>query len=333
MVGRFPGPGEGTYVINPIHMDVRKPLNANDEDLVEGEELVGRPLSHPTNMSYFLQRIRLAEVVREFVDKTPLFTASNPDKNTYDLVLEIDSTIERFIDELPAFLMLDAQELQKLPMDDTQRKPGIIVQRHIMKIFVHGHRCKLHLPYLARGAVEPAYARSRRVCLESAQLVIRTEHELEGEYTTFNLTRLRLCLILHSVFIASIVLLLDFCLGVDVAEKEQRRRDLVKAWDILEAAKEHSKPTARIQDLLRQVMKKHKVTLPTCKASDQCPTRSMGCENLPPTPNSATAMMSTSTTPNDAPVSAEELSDLGLNMDLDGMDWENLLWGLEAPMF
>ncbi|KAH6949804.1 hypothetical protein DER45DRAFT_579297 [Fusarium avenaceum] len=333
MIGRFPGPGEGTYVINPLHMDVRKPLNANDEDLVEGEELVGRPISHPTNMSYFLQRIRLAEVVREFVGKTPLSTASNPDKNTYDIVLEMDSTIERFIDELPAFLMMDAQELQKLPMDDTQRKPGIIVQRHIMKIFVHGHRCKLHLPYLARGAVEPAYARSRRVCLESAQLVIQTEHELEGEYTTFNLTRLRLCLILHSVFIASIVLLLDFCLGVDTTEKEQRRRDLVKAWNILEAAKEHSKPTARIQDLLRQVMKKHKVTLPTCKTSDRCPTRSMGCENLPPTPNSATAMMSTSTTPNDAPVSAEELSDIGLNMDLDGMDWENLLWGLEAPMF
>ncbi|KAM0321430.1 hypothetical protein ACHAPQ_009427 [Fusarium lateritium] len=284
-------------------------------------------------MSYFLQRVRLSEVVRVFIDRTPLSTASNPDKNAYDIVLEIDSTIERFMEELPSFLLLDAKELQKLPLDDPQRKPGSIVQRHIMKIFVHGQRCKLHLPYLARGAVEPAYAHSRRVCLESARQVIQTEHQLEEEHTTFDLTRLRLCLILHSVFIATIVLLLDFCLGVDATEKEQRRHDLVKAWNILEAAKEHSKPTARIQDLLRQVMKKHKVMLPTCKASEQCLTRSMGCENLPPTPNSATVMMSASTTPNGAPVSAQELNDLGLNMDIDGMDWENLLWGLEAPMF
>ncbi|KAF5667561.1 zinc finger transcription factor YRR1 [Fusarium heterosporum] len=333
MIARFPGPHEGTYLLNPLHMDVRKPLNANDEDLVEGKELVGQPITHPTNMSYFLQRVRLAEVIRGFVDRAPLYTPSNQEKNTYDIVLEIDSMIERFIDELPVFLKIEAKELRELPLEDVRRAPGIIVQRHIMKIFVYGQRCKLHLPYLARGAVEPAYARSRRVCLDSARIVIQAEHQLEGEHAAFDSTRLRLCLVLHSVFIASIVLLLDLCLGVDADEKEQRRHDLVDAWDILEAAKEYSRPTARIQGLLRQVMKKHKVTLPISKASKQHPTTSTGYENLPPTPNSATVMMSASTTPTDVPVSAQELSDLGLNMDLDGLDWENLLWGLEAPMF
>jgi hypothetical protein len=80
------------------------------------------------------------------------------------------------------------------------------------------------------------------------------------------------------------------------------------------------------------VMKKHKVSLPVCKANEQRPPRPVG-ENLPPTPTSSTAMMSTGTTPSDVRVSSQELHDLGFNMDLDGMDWENLLWGLEAPMF
>ncbi|KAF5624136.1 zinc finger transcription factor YRR1 [Fusarium sp. NRRL 52700] len=294
-------------------MNVRKPLNADDEDLIEGQEL----------------RVKLADVVRNFTDRVPLTNSSNPDVYAYDLILEVDGAIERFIEDLPPFLKFNTDELQQLPATDTHNRPGLIIQRHVMNVFVHGQRCKLHLPYLARGAVEPAYARSRRVCLDSARMVIRTEHHLEKEATTFNSTRLRLCLVLHSVFIASIVLILDFCLGADTDEKEQRREDLLEAWDILEAAKELSRPTARIQDLLAQVMKKHKVTLPVGKERQ----RPVGCENLPPTPSSSTAILSNGTTPNDAIASVQELSDMGLNMDLEGMDWENLLWGLEAPLF
>ncbi|RGP68150.1 zinc finger transcription factor yrr1 [Fusarium sporotrichioides] len=331
MMARFPGPHEGTCIINPKHMNVRKPLNANDEDLVEGREMIGRPSTESTSMSYFLQRMKLGEVLRHFTERVPL---SSPDQHDdpYDIVLEIDAAIERFINELPHFLKLNAREIQQLPPGDIQRQPGIVVQRHVMKTFVYGQRCKLHLPYLARGTVEPAYAQSRRACLESARMIIQAEQQMEDEDTTFRMTRLRLCLALHSVFIASIVLLLDFCLGVDADEKDQRRQDLAEAWNILETAKEHSRPTARIQDLLRQVMKKHKVSLPVCKPKEKRPPKPVG-ENLPPTPTSSTTMMSTGTTPGDVRVSSQELNDLGLNMYLDGMDWESLLCGLEAPMF
>ncbi|KAF4335547.1 zinc finger transcription factor YRR1 [Fusarium beomiforme] len=329
MISRFPGPHEGTYLINPKQMNIRKPLNADDEDLVEGQELVGKPMNCSTNMSYFLQRVRLAEVVRTFTDRVPLTSPSNPDVHSYDLVMEVDAEIDRFIEELPPFLKLNEKDLRELPSTDVRKKPGLIVQRHMMNVFVYGQRCKLHLPYLARGAVEAVYAHSRQVCLDSARMVIQTEQELEKEATTFNSTRLRLCLVLHSVFVAIIVLLLDFCLGAEPEKNEQKRQDLLEAWDILEASKELSKPTARIQDLLSQVMKKHKVTLPVSKQRQ----RPMGCENLPPTPSSSTAMVSNETTPNDAIHSVQELTDMGLNMDLDGMDWENLLWGLEAPLF
>ncbi|KAL6915813.1 hypothetical protein FSHL1_007263 [Fusarium sambucinum] len=331
MMARFPGPHEGTFIIHARHMNVRKPLNADDEDMVEGKEIVGRPLTEPTSMSYFLYRMQIGEVIREFTERVPLSSPNQPG-DPYDMVLQIDAAMERFIDELPPFLKLSAMEVQQLPLDDVRRQPGIVVQRHVMKTFMYGQRCKLHLPYLARGAVEPAYAQSRKACLDSARMVIQAESQMEEEETTFKATRLRLCLALHSVFISSIVLLLDFCLGVDADEKEQRRQDLIEAWNILEAAKEHSKPTARIQDLLRQVMKKHKVPLSMFKAKERHPPRPVG-RNLPPTPNSSTVMMSTETTPSDVGVSSHELSDMGLNMDLDSMDWESLLWGLEAPMF
>ncbi|KAF4980072.1 hypothetical protein FZEAL_3853 [Fusarium zealandicum] len=328
LLARFPGPHEGTYLINPSHIAVRKPLNANDEDLVDGEEMVGRPLTEPTSMSYALQRVRLAELTREFTDRIPLTAGS--ETITYDFILELDATIDRFIKEIPPFLTMGADELKRLPPTDPRRSLAISIQRHIMKIFVHGQRCKIHLPYLARGAVEPTYAHSRNVCLEAARIIIHAEHDLDEENTVFTQTHLILTLVLHSVFLATIVLFLDFCLGGGAQEKEVRRQDLTKAWTILERAKEFSKPTARIQDLLRQVMKKHEVSLPLDKEMEQRPARTAGKETgLPPTPSSATAF---SAGPADNGLSGQGLEELGLTMELDGMDWDSLLWGLDAPL-
>ncbi|KAG9496997.1 hypothetical protein J7337_011786 [Fusarium musae] len=106
-------------------------------------------------MSYFLQRVRLAEVLRNFTDRVPLTNSSNPDVHSYDLVLEVDAAIEQFIQDLPPFLKFNTGDLQQLPATEAHKSPGLIIQRHVMSVFVHGQRCKLHLPYLARGAVEP----------------------------------------------------------------------------------------------------------------------------------------------------------------------------------
>ncbi|KAM5382809.1 hypothetical protein ACJZ2D_002200 [Fusarium nematophilum] len=331
MMARFPGPHEGTYLINPNHMCIRKPLNANDEDLVDGEEMVGRPLTESSSMSYFLQRIRLAELTRQFTDRTPL-SSSSLETIEYDHVLELDGAIDRFIREIPPFLTMEADQLETLPVTDPIRSPAVIVQRHIMKIFVHGQRCKIHLPYLARGAVEPEYARSRLVSLEAARIIIHTEHLLDKEDVSFTSTRLRLTVVLHSVFLASIVLLLDLCLGANAQEKGLRRQELAEAWRILEKAREYSKPTQRIQDLLRQVMKKHKVSFPEDKGSGHDAMRAAGQENdLPLTPSSAMAI-STGATPIEAGFSGQSLDELGFGTSLDTMDWEGLLWGLDAPL-
>ncbi|KAG9951027.1 hypothetical protein KCU85_g3040, partial [Aureobasidium melanogenum] len=55
LLGSMPSPQEGTYSINPRHIHVNKPMNVDDDDLL-GQNVVDKPLSTPTEMSYFLVR-------------------------------------------------------------------------------------------------------------------------------------------------------------------------------------------------------------------------------------------------------------------------------------
>ncbi|KPM45793.1 hypothetical protein AK830_g860 [Neonectria ditissima] len=334
MMARFPGPHEGTYYINPNQMAVRKPLNIDDENLTEGGDFVGLPIEEPTCMSYFLQRMRLAELSRTFSDRLGLY-ASSPDTTRYNCVLEIDEAIEKFIQEIPPFFTMEASELRKLLPTDRRRSIGLIVQRHIINLFVQGQRCKIHIPFFARGTVEPAYARSREVCLKTAQIILETEHELERENVTFVSTRLRLTAVLHSVFLASIALLLDLCLGTDAEVKAKSREQMAQAWRILDGAHGQCLPATRLQDLLRQVMKKNKIPLPVTTRETNS-TSSMGSgprDALPLTPSSTTNQgPSPATTSTDPPYFGSDWDNFDSGMDLDEIDWDSILLGLDAPL-
>ncbi|CAM1509305.1 Fc.00g030440.m01.CDS01 [Cosmosporella sp. VM-42] len=329
MLARFSGPHEGTYTIQPRHMIVRKPLNINDDDLKEGEEWIEKPMGEPTSMSYFLQRVRLAEVCQAFTERMPLAVV-NPEMVNYNDVMELDAAIDRYISEIPPFFVMSRDELMQLPPSDPRRSNSIMIQRHILNLFVYGQRCKLHLPYLARGTIEPAYAYSKDICLESARLVIQTERRLEKEKIAFVSTRLRLTVVLFSVFLASIVLLLDVCMGKDAEDKLVKQREMLDAWRILDAAQAESVPAARLLELLKQVMRKHKVPIPVVKVPTEVQPRPNSRENvLPLTPRSAGT--STSMTPLEPAYSAQVWEDPESRMDLDGIDWDSLFWGLEAP--
>jgi hypothetical protein len=62
----------GVYHCHPRQMVVKKPMNLNDEDLVNGISHDQKPLSWPTVMSYPLQRIRIAEIIRNLTDRNAL---------------------------------------------------------------------------------------------------------------------------------------------------------------------------------------------------------------------------------------------------------------------
>lgn len=312
-------------------MAVRMPLNIDDENLTEGGDFVGLPIEEPTCMSYFLQRVRLAELSRIFSDRMGL-SASSPDTVRYNFVLEVDEAIEKFIQEIPPFFTMEASELRKLLPTDKRRSPGLIVQRHVINLFVHGQRCKIHIPFFARGTVEPAYARSREVCLKTAQIILETECQLERENVTFVSTRLRLTVVLHSVFLASIALLLDLCLGTDVEAKAKSRELMVQVWRILDGAHGHSIPATRLQELLRQVMKKNKVPFPV--TSETNPGSGLGQGDVPPfTPGSTTNQGPSPATPSTEPsYFGSDWDNFDSGMDIDDIDWDSILLGLEAPL-
>lgn len=327
MLARFSGPPEGTYNINPRHMVVNRPINADDEDLKDGEPMIDLPLDQPTCMSYFLQRSRLAQVSLAFTDRMPL--ATDPEVVSYDTILEVDGELEQFLRDAPPFFTMAADELQKLPLTDPRRSPSVTVQRHILNLFVHGQRLKIHLPYLARAIVEPEYAYSREVCLKAARSILQIEHRLEKENHAFSITRLKLTVVLHSLFLASIVLLLDLCSTSDATERAAKQQEMAEAWRIMEQAQRQSVPAARLMELLKQVMKKYKVSFPVVQRQDQSEAR---VDAPPLTPCSGVGReMSGDSVPFEPAYYGHDLENLGQRMDLDDINWDSLFWGLDAP--
>lgn len=244
---------EGTYQVNPRQMIVDQPLNVEDDDITEGSKVVGRPLEQSTTMSYYIQRMRLAEITRNMIDRSPLASmALGPP--SYGDVLETDIELDRFINALPTFFRM--RGVGRFAIDENV-PPSQAVQKYFINSLVNTQRCKLHLPYLVRGFTDPTYAYSRTTCLKSARLIIQAELELEEEKATFAQTRLKSAGHLYAVFIASTALVTDIQLRGASAQQDPRNHDAHHALRILEAGSHQSITAATqfrsmIQTLKRQ---------------------------------------------------------------------------------
>lgn len=260
MTARFAGPRQGVYTVNPRQMMVNKPKNINDEDLIDGMSLPNeQPLNQPTSTSYLLQRIRVAELFRRFTDRTELH-ASDAGTTCYRYVLDTDAELKRLMNELPSFFTLEGESLEDLSRVYPQIAPGIITQRYLLQTSVEIHRCKLHLPYLVRASVEPAFAYSRQACLKAAKHVIYAERQLSKEKIPYASIRYKVCGILYAVFMASIALGLDLCLNKGMGHEAATKGELLDACRILEVAKSQSASAARLSESLMHVLSQHEVS-------------------------------------------------------------------------
>lgn len=239
-------------------MLVRKPRNIDDIDLLPGKDIVERPIDYPTDVSYTLQRTRLGEICRELTDSTPLFSS---EPLNYESVLENDRKTDDYISEFPPFFRLDGGSLEDLTKINPNITPGIIVQRYILNSLTHAHKCRLHLPYFARGSVNPKYAHSREVCLKAARTVIRSERLFEKELISFFPNRFRMAGSVHCLCMAIIVFVLDVCLYKDDGHEEERKKEAADACSILQTAKNDSSIAGRLLQSFMRVIKKHKVSL------------------------------------------------------------------------
>ncbi|RAO70372.1 uncharacterized protein BHQ10_006384 [Talaromyces amestolkiae] len=302
-------------------MATRRPWNVNDEDLYDGMKNIDKPLSEPTEMSYFLQRIRLGEMCRELVDRMPL-GATARDTSDHAEIIAVDAQFLKFLAEIPPFFKLEAAEAPSQP----PLTAGIIVQRYIIHSLVHSHRCKLHLPYLAKASSNSQYNYSRESCLEAARQTIRTEKLLERESVRFVHARFRISGVLQAVYIASIAFLLDMCFHNDRGQCDPKRKaELIEACGILEEARTHSPFTANLLESLDSIVQKYRLSLPRFSNSKPGNTSTTVVENFGLAEN-----------PIDLPAHASNPDmttfdwDTFDAMDVDNLDWNSLLSELDS---
>jgi hypothetical protein len=255
LAAKYGGPGEGVYQTHPHQMMVNKPRNISDLDLLGNCSQPDLPISQPTDMSYFLQRIRLAEIARNMVDNN-LSGAKSSGRPSYARIMAMDSELEQMIRNIPAFLQLDSYT----DSPDLNEGSDIFIQAYFLNSLIYTQRCKLHLTSLTSGpSSHPAHASSRGICLNSARRIIHGETQLLQSQHPFIRVRLRLAATLHTVFMAGIVLFMDACINSNNStEDDILNSDVAEALRIIEDAGSYSLAAANLHESLMQILVKHR---------------------------------------------------------------------------
>lgn len=345
IAARFGNPGETVYQTDPRQMAVNKPRNIDDVNLTLIPYKPDLPLSQPTEMSYFLQRIRLAEISRSVADYNSAATSSSASLSYYAHVMTMDAEFEQMAREIPSFFNLDTYDDHSSPNNS-----GIFIQAYHLNTIMHTQRCKLHLSYLTSrpNKTSPAYESSWSACLKSARQINRAEKQIERSPHPFRVIRQRLSAVFYGAFMASIVLLMDACVNRDwVRGDEARRREAAEALRIVEETKSFSSVAASLYDSLTQILARYRIQsqqmegmLCATPSTDNTAETDQGHSGL-----EAGALVGLSPAGSfpsmygGAAVSGQLLDsdqlvqDLGQLMDIDGIQWEELLLGIDSSSF
>ncbi|KAI9695315.1 MAG: hypothetical protein M1820_008722 [Bogoriella megaspora] len=257
---RLGGTAQSIYQCHPRQMMVRKPLNIDDEELMDGMDLTERPLSEPTAMSYLLQRIRLGEISRAIIDRTPIMMGECGGPS-HHVVMNVDTDLQSLLNEIPPFFSMSAEEIINTYHFDALRAAKIVGQGHMIYTTIYAQRCKLHFPYFSRGYVDSTYASSRDICLSTARRIIQSEVQLSNSKSCQR--SYKLLGLLLGIFMASIVLSTDLCHNTSSLQSEEQRGEIADAFQILEDARHESITAAKFLDSLMPILRKHKVALPS----------------------------------------------------------------------
>ncbi|KAH7403307.1 hypothetical protein BKA64DRAFT_574373 [Cadophora sp. MPI-SDFR-AT-0126] len=263
MLSRFPGPMKDVYSIDPSQMAVSKPRNANDEDLFDGMRTPEKTKSTPTTMSHFLERIRLAELCRNFTDRTPFLDLSD-DAKRYTDAMSNDAKLQAFVEQIPTLFRLDREGGSDFVDPDINKAPSITIQRYMLNSLIQTQRCKLHLPWLSSGSNQPSYLYSYRCCLDSARLIVENELQLEKAALPFVLMRLKFSPMLYGVAMAGLVLSLEKSLR-STTDRQNTQEAYSDSWNpfrILGEAREQCSTAAMLLDSMEKVLRKHKIPTP-----------------------------------------------------------------------
>lgn len=168
------------------------------------DQLFGFPTSTATSMSYFLHRLRLADLCRQVVDTLPSVLLEPQDLD-YDIVLMLDSKFQSLIKSLPTFFQLDPNSIQE-SLEVCQARPYIAWQRATLHFSINTYTCRLHRPFHLEGTKNPKYAFSRMMCVRSAHAVLELWRSMADLGDGVGLNPARFWTVAQHVFLAAITL-------------------------------------------------------------------------------------------------------------------------------
>jgi hypothetical protein len=320
MAARFGGPGEGVYQCHPLHMTVNKPANINDLDLASSSTPSSLPLDQPTDMSYFLLRIRLAEISRNIVDHNLINVTSCNRPNYYAHIMAMDFELDQMMRDVPPFFQMETW------VHDFNSEEGnrIFLQAYMLNSHIHSQRSKLHIGFLTSSPRNnPAYAASRDICLQSAKHIVRAELQMLRSRHPFVHIRLRFAAFLHGLFMAGIVLLMDTCIHKpESLDHDVSFGDLADALRMIKDMNSHSLAAATIYESLMQIVARyraqHKQSIRTAHDNSQA--------QFPPTPWNGALAQSPSE-------EGQQSNILDNSMFMDNTQWDDLFTGIASSSF
>lgn len=234
-------------------MNVRLPLNIEDDEIGLTDD--GAPLSSPTIMTYSLCRLKLAAVSREIADESAQKVFYDQEL-PYERILEHDRKLRDSMNELPEFFRF-GHKAQRQYAALYRERPAFAWQRSMLVLGYHFRFCRLHRRYFVRGAKDPKYSYSHVICLQSARTVLEIKRVMDEEEPILTPSSSLIWAVMHHVFMAAVILLLDLCFNWEDVLAEKRKEEVLAACRLLTRAQQSSAVAHRAVDAMMEVLRKH----------------------------------------------------------------------------
>ncbi|TVY69302.1 putative transcription factor lepB [Fusarium oxysporum f. sp. cubense] len=252
------GTSGATYLIQPNLISTNLPKHINDTD-INNPEYKERPLSEPTTMSYNIQRIKVAEIVRCISDLMP----HDPGEASCELILTLDAKMELLLCELPDFFKAELAESEETKQID-QSYPHIPVQRLLINLLINIFRCGLHFPYLPGRVNKTLHAFSRQASLKAARVVLSSQRGMSMTDMSHSADFMKIQGTIFHMFIGALVLTTDICCNQD---GQTQLSELMEVLKKLDNVKDHSKMAAKLLDVLTQLLVTYGIWSPSTTVS------------------------------------------------------------------
>ncbi|KND92120.1 hypothetical protein TOPH_02908 [Tolypocladium ophioglossoides CBS 100239] len=239
LVASIPGPQEGIYSFSPKQMRVKYPANLDDEDILPRiPPAEARPEDQPTSMSFFIQRIKFAELCREVIECLQSSDRSTDTPN-YELVVQLGDRLRSFQDSLPWFFRMDEQSMNQTAVLASHR-PYIIRQKHVLLYGFYSRLGRLHRPFIARGLRDPDFSVSRTVAVSCAENLLRLRDMAEpGDLCPY----VRSYSMDQHLFGALMLLAIDIMVDEDEARAQSRKNELMDTCTVLKEKQRSLNPS------------------------------------------------------------------------------------------